>query len=225
MFYDHLKAAVDRALALGGLAATAPLLGGLAAAVKLTSPGPVLFQSRRLGRGGVTFRMKKLRSLLHGAPEVVTPEAKTFVAANDARLTPLGSFLRRGFDELPQLINVLTGEMSLVGPRPEMEWMASRYTAAIGERLSVRPGITGLAQLCDARRLSTARTYVLDVWYVRHRSLALDLEILLRTIPFLLGRRDVARALLEEALRDPDLPESRFALSTPGREGRSGTGE
>jgi lipopolysaccharide/colanic/teichoic acid biosynthesis glycosyltransferase len=206
----RLKGAGDRLVAALALLATAPILAVLAILVKVTSSGPVLYVSRRLGLDGRPFQMRKFRSMVHGAPQNVSDGAKTIVTARDPRLTIIGPFLRLGFDELPQLWDVLVGHMSIVGPRPDLDWMDEYYTPEIRERLTVRPGITGLAQVCNARELTTAQTYALDVWYARHQSAALDLRILVWTIPYVFGRKDVAKTILQQVRADSSLPLARY---------------
>ncbi len=194
-----------------GLVALAPLLLVIALLVKLTSPGPVLYIDRRVGLFGKPFGMMKFRSMHVGAPEIVTDDNKVIVEDDDPRVTSIGRTLRIGLDELPQLINVLRGEMALIGPRPDATWMLPKYTDEIRPRLAMRPGITGLAQVLRGRDLATDDNYRLDVHYIRNWSPWLDLKIALYTIPYVAGAKDVGRrwleALLPEATTVPTLPE------------------
>jgi exopolysaccharide biosynthesis polyprenyl glycosylphosphotransferase len=161
------------------LAAAAPIF---ALVIKVTSPGPVLFRHERVGRGGRRFTIFKFRTMYREADAYgVSPGAP-----DDPRVTPFGRFLRRSsLDELPQFINVLLGQMSLVGPRPEMPFIVEEYTALLRERLSVKPGITGLWQISPGRAFPIHENIDYDLYYVRHRSLFMDAAILLHTLRFL----------------------------------------
>jgi len=177
------KRALDLALASVLLFLTWPLLLLLAAAVRLQDGGPALFVQERVGRHGRRFRMYKLRSMVPGADRI-TVEAKDRKAHVDRRVTHLGRVLRRtSLDELPQLVNVLRGDMSLVGPRPPLPGEVDRYEAAELRRLSVRPGMTGLWQVSGRADLPLERWMALDLEYVDRWSLWLDLTLLVRTVP------------------------------------------
>jgi lipopolysaccharide/colanic/teichoic acid biosynthesis glycosyltransferase len=178
----------NRAAAVAALTILAPLGGVLALAVKATSRGPILFSDERMGKAGRPFRMLKFRSMRSGAELIVSKDLRTVVEKTDNRLTPIGALLRLGFDELPQLINVVRGEMHLVGPRPDPTWMLSHYTPNIRRRLNVKPGITGLSQVCHSKAFAPAVGYLMDAYYVEHRSLTLDLRVILLTFPYLLKR-------------------------------------
>jgi lipopolysaccharide/colanic/teichoic acid biosynthesis glycosyltransferase len=174
---------VNRALdivgAAAGLALASPVLAVSALAIKLTDGGPVLYRQRRVGKGGQEFDLLKLRTMVVGAE---SRGAGLAVNHGDPRITPAGRFLRRlSIDELPQLWNVIRGDMSLVGPRPTLAYQVQRYTEHQRRRLEVRPGITGWAQVNGRTRLRWAERIELDVWYVDHRSPWLDLKILART--------------------------------------------
>jgi lipopolysaccharide/colanic/teichoic acid biosynthesis glycosyltransferase len=175
------KRALDLALvAVVGVVAV-PLGAVIAAAVKLDGGGRVLFRQERIGRHGVPFEILKFRTLV----DVPVREPADFlIAETDHRITRVGAFLRRSsLDELPQLWNVLVGEMSIVGPRPTLRYQVERYDDFQRRRLEVFPGITGWAQVSGRNQLSWPERIELDVWYVDHRSLALDLRILLATLP------------------------------------------
>jgi exopolysaccharide biosynthesis polyprenyl glycosylphosphotransferase len=190
-----LNAAVKRSvdlLASGlGLLLLSPLLGAVALLVKLTSPGPVLYAQERVGLDGRTFPMYKFRSMIKDADKMIDQLADRsevaghiFKMKNDPRLTPPGRFLRRfSIDELPQLINVLFGQMSLVGPRPPLPREVAKYNAWHRKRLRVRPGITGLWQVSGRSHLPFEDMVRLDIYYIENWSLWQDLKILLRTIP------------------------------------------
>jgi lipopolysaccharide/colanic/teichoic acid biosynthesis glycosyltransferase len=177
--------AVDVALAGVGLALASPVLALAALAAKLEDRGPVLYRQRRVGRDGKDFEILKLRSMVVGAE---SQGAGLAVDAGDTRITRVGRVVRRtSIDELPQLWNVIRGDMSIVGPRPTVRSQVEQYTEHQRRRLEVRPGLTGWAQVHGRATLPWAERIELDVWYVEHRSPALDLRILLRTPLALLG--------------------------------------
>jgi lipopolysaccharide/colanic/teichoic acid biosynthesis glycosyltransferase len=166
------------------LVITSPLWATIAVAIKLDSRGPVFFRQERVGLDGRPFEVLKLRTMIVDAH---TQGAGYAVDKGDSRITRVGNLLRRtSLDELPQLWNVLRGEMSLVGPRPTLSYQVEQYTERQRRRLEVRPGLTGWAQVNGRASLSWPERIELDVWYVEHRSLALDLRILLRTASVLL---------------------------------------
>jgi lipopolysaccharide/colanic/teichoic acid biosynthesis glycosyltransferase len=171
--------ALDIAMAAFGLAATSPILAAAAVAIKLEDGGPVLYRQIRVGRDGEDFELLKLRTMVVGAEKKGAGYA---VDVGDSRITRVGRILRRtSVDELPQLWNVVRGEMSLIGPRPTLRYQVETYTARQRRRLDVRPGLTGWAQVHGRATLPWAERIELDVWYVEHRSASLDLKILLRT--------------------------------------------
>ncbi len=169
-----------------------PVLLGTVALVKATSPGPVFYRQERIGRQGRSFRIVKFRSMTDGADGQLMAmlgaqgrgDAPLFKVDDDPRITRVGAIIRRySIDELPQLINVLQGTMSLVGPRPQRPAEVAMYSPAERERLSVDPGLTGLWQVSGRSRLSWDEAVRLDVHYCRNWTLLMDLKILLRTIP------------------------------------------
>jgi len=171
--------ALDLVVASLGLALTSPLLVVAALLIKLESRGPVFYRQRRVGRGGVPFELWKLRTMVPGAEAM---GAGIYVVEGDPRITRAGRLLRRfSLDELPNLVNVLKGEMAVVGPRPTVQEQVDRYTERQRRRLEVKPGITGWAQVNGRTSLPWPDRIELDVWYVEHRSLALDLRILAKT--------------------------------------------
>jgi lipopolysaccharide/colanic/teichoic acid biosynthesis glycosyltransferase len=171
--------AADVAVAGTALVLSAPVLALAALAVKLEDGGPVLYRQSRVGRDGVDFELLKLRTMIVGAER---QGAGFAVDAGDSRITRVGALLRKlSLDELPQLWNVLRGDMSVVGPRPTLRYQVEQYTPRQRRRLEVRPGITGWAQIHGRATLPWAERIELDVWYVEHRSPLLDLRILLRT--------------------------------------------
>jgi lipopolysaccharide/colanic/teichoic acid biosynthesis glycosyltransferase len=169
----------DAALAGVGLAIASPALALAAAAIKLQDGGPVLYRQRRVGLNGQEFELVKLRTMEVGAEHMGTGYA---VNEGDPRITRVGRLLRRlSVDEIPQLWNVVRGDMSLIGPRPTLAYQVERYTPRQRRRLEVRPGVTGWAQIHGRARLPWDERIELDVWYVEHRSPWVDLKILART--------------------------------------------
>jgi lipopolysaccharide/colanic/teichoic acid biosynthesis glycosyltransferase len=174
-----MNRALDVVVAGAGLVLTSPLLAAAAIATKLESRGPVLYRQTRVGKDGVDFELLKLRTMVVGAEKMGAGPA---VDQGDTRITRVGRVLRRtSLDELPQLWNVLRGDMSVIGPRPTFRYQVETYDVHQRRRLEVLPGLTGWAQVHGRASLPWARRIELDVWYVEHRSPRLDLEILLRT--------------------------------------------
>ena len=174
-----IKRLLDFAVSLVGLIILLPLFAVIAIAIKIDDRGPVFFRQERAGKDGRIFQIYKFRSMEVGAEH---KGAGVFVEENDPRITRVGKFLRHtSFDELPQLINVLKGEMSLVGPRPTLPYQVERYDARQRKRLTVKPGITGWAQVNGRNALTWPERIELDLWYVDNWSLWLDLKILWRT--------------------------------------------
>jgi exopolysaccharide biosynthesis polyprenyl glycosylphosphotransferase len=179
-----------------GLLVAGPVMLALGLLVKLDSPGPMFYRQRRTGRGGRLFTFYKLRSMHVGAHlrrselwHLNEADGPIFKISKDPRVTRLGRWLRRtSLDELPQLLNVLKGDMSLVGPRPPLPEEVERYEPWQMRRLDVKPGITCLWQISGRSRLGFDEWMRLDLEYIRHRSLALDLKILVRTLPAVLSR-------------------------------------
>jgi lipopolysaccharide/colanic/teichoic acid biosynthesis glycosyltransferase len=174
-----LSRGLDLALAATLLTFTSPLLALAALAIRLESRGPVFYRQLRVGKDGRPFELWKLRTMVPGAESM---GAGIYVLEGDPRITRSGRLLRRfSLDELPNLVNVLRGEMAIVGPRPTVQEQVDRYTDRQRRRLEVKPGITGWAQIKGRTSLSWPERIELDVWYVEHRSLWLDLKILART--------------------------------------------
>jgi lipopolysaccharide/colanic/teichoic acid biosynthesis glycosyltransferase len=177
--YDRAKRALDLAIALPTAVILAPFIAGFAAAVRFETPGPIFFRQERIGIGGRPFQILKLRTLYD---EPANRPADYLVSAGDQRITRVGAFLRRwSLDELPQLWNIIRGDMSVVGPRPTLGYQVEQYTPHQRRRLEVLPGVTGWAQIHGRNSVAWPQRIELDVWYVDHRSLRLDLKILLRT--------------------------------------------
>jgi exopolysaccharide biosynthesis polyprenyl glycosylphosphotransferase len=183
--YEPMKRAMDIAIASVGLVLSAPLLAFVCWRLRRSGASP-LFAHERIGRDGKAFRMYKLRTLR----DDVTPYEAAPRGADDPRITPYGAWLRASsIDEIPQLWNVLRGEMSMVGPRPEMPFIVSRYDEWQRRRLAVKPGITGLWQILGRKDLPMHENLQYDFYYIRNRSLAQDVSILLRTIGAVWSRR------------------------------------
>jgi lipopolysaccharide/colanic/teichoic acid biosynthesis glycosyltransferase len=173
------KRALDIVIALAGLTLGAPVLLLAMAAIRIESPGHPIYRQRRVGRDGAAFDLYKLRTMVHGAEHMGAGMA---VNEGDSRVTRIGAFLRRtSLDELPNLFTVRRGEMSIVGPRPTIPVQVEQYSERQRGRLSVKPGITGWAQVNGRASLPWSERIELDLYYVEHRSLALDLRILART--------------------------------------------
>ena len=180
-----MNRAADVALAGAGLVVASPLLALSAVAIALEDGRPVLYRQERVGRNEEPFELLKLRTMVVGAE---TQGAGFAVDRGDARITRVGRILRKlSLDELPQLWNVLRGDMSVIGPRPTLRYQVERYTERQRRRLEVRPGLTGWAQIHGRATLPWAEKIELDVWYVEHRSPLVDLKILLRTPLALFG--------------------------------------
>ena len=199
---------VDRIMAGALLVVLAPLMAGIAVLIRCTSRGPVLFTQVRLGQNEQPFRMLKFRTMFRDCDDrlhreyvhqlLTTPGASLrspeglYKLVHDPRITRLGRWLRKSsLDELPQLINVLRGEMSLVGPRPALPWEAAMFLPRHRKRFEVRPGITGLWQISGRNELTMTQALDLDVVYVDRKSLVLDLAILIRTFRAVLSGRGV----------------------------------
>ncbi len=174
-----MNRSVDIALAGLGLVVGSPLIAAAALAVKLEDRGPVLYRQSRVGKDGVEFELLKLRTMVVGAEQI---GAGLAVDRGDPRITRVGRVLRKvSLDELPQLWNVIRGDMSMVGPRPTLRYQVEQYDERQRRRLEVRPGLTGWAQIHGRASLPWQDRIELDLWYVDHRSPLVDLKILVRT--------------------------------------------
>jgi lipopolysaccharide/colanic/teichoic acid biosynthesis glycosyltransferase len=182
---DRLQRWLDLLIAVPAAIVTAPLVAWLCIKVRRESRGGALFKQTRAGLDGRPFEIFKLRTMVNDAEHI---GAGLAVLEGDDRITPTGAFLRRySLDELPNLWNVLRGEMSIVGPRPTLMGQVEQYSERQRERLLVRPGITGWAQVNGRTSLPWSERIELDIWYVEHRSLLLDLKILVLTVRMVLG--------------------------------------
>ncbi len=180
-----LRRLFDIVVSALGLLLAAPVLVLAALAIKLESRGPALYRQRRAGRESAPFDVLKLRTMVEGAEHI---GAGLAIDAGDARVTRVGALLRRtSIDELPNLVNVLRGDMTLIGPRPTLPAQVEHYDERQRRRLAVKPGITGWAQVNGRASLPWSERIELDLYYIEHRSLALDLRILVRTVAMVLG--------------------------------------
>jgi lipopolysaccharide/colanic/teichoic acid biosynthesis glycosyltransferase len=185
------KRALDVVVAGGALVLAAPVLGAAAVLIRAETHGHPIYRQRRVGLHGEPFDLYKLRTMVSGAE---TMGAGLAVDAGDSRITRFGAVLRRtSMDELPNLVNVLRGEMSIVGPRPTVQVQVDRYTERQRGRLGVPPGLTGWAQIHGRASLPWHERIELDLWYVEHASLAVDLRILWRTLRMILGGHGLYR--------------------------------
>jgi lipopolysaccharide/colanic/teichoic acid biosynthesis glycosyltransferase len=180
-----IRRIVDIAVSGLVLVLSSPVLVLALLAIRLESAGPAIYRQRRIGLEGRPFDVLKLRTMVDGAEHI---GAGLAINENDARITRVGAVLRRtSLDELPNLVNVLRGEMSLIGPRPTLPVQVERYSERQRRRLALKPGITGWAQVNGRATLPWAQRIELDLYYIEHRSLALDVRILWRTIAMVLG--------------------------------------
>jgi lipopolysaccharide/colanic/teichoic acid biosynthesis glycosyltransferase len=180
-----LRRLLDIVVSALGLLLASPVLALAALAVKLETRGPAIYRQRRAGREAAPFDVLKLRTMVEGAEHI---GAGLAIDAGDARVTRVGALLRRtSIDELPNLVNVLRGDMTLIGPRPTLPAQVEQYDERQRRRLAVKPGITGWAQVNGRASLPWSERIELDLYYIEHRSLALDLRILARTVAMVLG--------------------------------------
>jgi len=180
-----IRRAIDIVVSATALVFASPILLVAALAIRLESRGPIIYRQRRSGLHGREFDVLKLRTMVDGAEH---KGAGLAINANDSRITRVGALLRRSsLDELPNLLNVLRGEMSLIGPRPTLPVQVAQYSDRQRGRLAVKPGITGWAQVNGRASLPWSERIELDLYYIEHRSLALDAQILWRTVAMVLG--------------------------------------
>jgi lipopolysaccharide/colanic/teichoic acid biosynthesis glycosyltransferase len=184
-----LRRAIDIVVSATALAFASPILLVAALAIRLESPGPIIYRQRRSGLQAHEFDVLKLRTMVDGAEH---KGAGLAINENDSRITRVGALLRRtSLDELPNLVNVLRGEMSLIGPRPTLPVQVAQYTERQRGRLAIKPGITGWAQVNGRASLPWSERIELDLYYIEHRSPALDAQILRRTVSMVLGGSDL----------------------------------
>lgn len=187
-----MKRVLDFVISSCALLLLVPLFIVCALAVRVCSSGPILFKQSRLGRHGRPFNIFKFRTMAYNAPDLRNADGSAYTGQEDPRVTRVGRFLRKtSLDELPQLLNVLRGEMSLVGPRPDQVDQLRYYTEEEKRKLLVKPGITGLAQISGRNNISWEHRKALDVEYVERQSFWLDLCILAKTIPYVILGKDI----------------------------------
>jgi lipopolysaccharide/colanic/teichoic acid biosynthesis glycosyltransferase len=180
-----IRRAIDIVLGTLALILAAPAIAVAMVAIRLESRGQPIYRQRRVGKDGVPFDLLKLRTMVAGAEHI---GAGLAINENDPRVTRIGALLRRtSLDELPNLLNVIRGELSFIGPRPTIPVQVAQYTDRQRGRLAVRPGITGWAQVNGRASLPWSERIELDLYYIEHRSLALDLRILARTVTMVFG--------------------------------------
>ena len=193
-----MKRLIDILVSSVGLIILSPLFALIALAIRINDKGPIFFSQERAGKNGRVFRVIKFRSMVVNAEK---KGAGVFVEENDPRITRVGQVLRNySLDELPQLINVFKGEMSLVGPRPTLPYQMERYDERQWRRLLTKPGITGWAQVNGRSALTWPERIELDVWYVDNMSFWLDMRILVKTILVVLGKQGLYREVKEDPI-------------------------
>jgi len=189
-----IKHTLDFLISMFMLIILAPLFILIALFISLEDKGPAFFKQARLGKNGQTFLMYKFRSMKVNAPDLRSEDGGTFNSDDDPRVTKVGSFLRKtSLDELPQIINILKGEMSFIGPRPDLPDQIKLYHEEDKVRLTVRPGITGYAQVVGRNSLGFRERFEYDIEYVNHYSLWFDFKILIQTVMVVLKRDHVNR--------------------------------
>lgn len=202
-FYTRfVKRALDIAIAIVALPFLLVFLLVFGVAIKLEDHGPVFYNAPRMGKGHVPFKMYKLRSMKVNAPDLVMEDGSTYNGADDPRMTRVGAFMRRAsIDEFPQFINVLKGDMSVIGPRPDLERECALYQGDEGEKLLLRPGITGLAAVSGRNAIQWHDRLALDVEYVRNVSFALDAKVFFLTFKTICGQEGI---YVEDAQAEAD---------------------
>ncbi|HMS61275.1 MAG TPA: sugar transferase [Solirubrobacteraceae bacterium] len=200
-----MRRAFDIVVAVGALALAAPFLLAAVVAIRLESRGSPIYRQRRVGRDGRAFDVIKLRTMVTGAEHIGPGLA---VSEGDTRITRVGRLLRRtSLDEVPNLVNVLRGEMAIIGPRPTVPVQVAQYTQRQRGRLSVKPGMTGWAQVNGRAEIPWDQRIELDLWYIEHRTWALDLRILWRSVRIVFGGEGLYRGetpAWRDAAPDPD---------------------
>jgi sugar transferase EpsL len=203
--HDAAMRGFDVVVSAVALVVLSPILAAIAIVVRATMGAPVVFRDERAGRGGTAFTLVKFRTMRALAADECSPDH------DESRVTRLGRFLRStSLDELPTLWNVLRGDMAIVGPRPLPLRYVDRYSARQRHRLDVRPGITGWSQVNGRNSLAWDERFDLDVWYVEHRSVSLDLRVLVRTVSTVLGREGISHD------GHPTMPEFRGSKPADG---------
>ncbi len=182
MYVHFFKRVLDILIGLVALPFVLIIIAVLAPIIKHEDAGPVFYNAPRVGKDGVDFKMYKLRSMRVNAPDLVMEDGSTYNGADDPRMTKIGAFMRKtSLDEMPQFLNVLKGDMSVVGPRPDLRRETELYEGEEGLKLSVKPGITGYAAVYGRNSLPWKQRLSLDVYYVKHISFWLDVKVFFRT--------------------------------------------
>lgn len=195
MYKHFFKRLIDFFVALIALPFLLLLCLFIGIAVKVDDGGPLFYKAMRIGKKGKIFKMLKFRSMMVNAPDLRMEDGSTYNAADDPRVTKVGKFLRKtSLDEIPQLLNVLVGDMALIGPRPDSAFYLEHYTPEERVILTVRPGITGWNQAINRNSVGTKEKLQADIYYVEHLSFGLDLKVILLTIKTVLSHKDVFRA-------------------------------
>jgi len=198
----EIKYIIEWIIALLAVILLMPLLFLIALLEKLQDGGDIFYITTRIGLGGRKFNFYKFRGMVKNSKPIITDELQYITLKDVPMVTCLGKFLRLGFDELAQLINVLKGDMCLIGPRPNLQWEAKLYNEREKRRLDVLPGITGLTQILDGRALHIRDTYEIDVRYVENSTFSTDLLILIFTIPYSFGFRKFYRGFFRKYLEN-----------------------
>ena len=198
----RLKYVIEWIVAFIAIIILLPLFFLIAILEKLEDGGDIFYISKRIGKSGKTFSFYKFRGMVKNSKPIITNDLKYITLKNDPRITRLGSILRLGFDELPQLFNILKGDMCIIGPRPHLLWEIQMYDAREHKRLQALPGITGLTQILDGRNLHHRDNYELDVRYVEYSKWYTDLLILIFTVPYSFGYRKFYRRFFKNYLEN-----------------------
>lgn len=192
MYRGFFKRAIDIALCIIGLPVFALIFIVIAPIIYLEDKGPVFYKSNRVGKDCKIFGMLKFRSMKVNAPDIYNEDGSTFNSEDDPRQTKIGKFIRKtSLDEVPQILNVLKGDMSIIGPRPCLEEQLDTYSEAEKEKMSVKPGITGYTQAYYRNELESHEERLKDIWYVRNISFTMDLKIVFKTASIILTHKNV----------------------------------
>lgn len=192
MYVHFGKRICDIIIGLVALPFVLLIIAVLAPIIKHEDGGPVFYNAPRVGKDGVDFKMYKLRSMRVNAPDLVMEDGSTYNGADDPRMTKIGAFMRKtSLDEMPQFLNVLKGDMSVVGPRPDLRRETELYEGEEGLKLSVKPGITGYAAVYGRNSLPWKKRLTLDVYYVKHVNFLLDVKVFFRTFATVLGQEGI----------------------------------
>lgn len=195
MIYSSVKRLLGIIFSLIALPFVLILIVVVGSAIKIEDGGPIFYMASRIGRNGKIFKMFKFRSMKVDAPDIRMDDGSTYNAENDPRVTKVGRFIRKtSIDELPQILNILIGDMAWIGPRPDSASYLDKYTEEERQILSVRPGVTGWNQAINRNSVGTKEKLQNDIYYVKHMSLRLDLKIIWLTIKTVLSSKDVYRA-------------------------------